>query len=297
MAQAKLTSYSENGYIPIFENFRELFLTSFTYENLPEEINPFFIESVLFSQGQCAFFQDDEIGFVVTRATWGGGLDVYGEPARLQCIGGGGGAYRKTRTNNVDAVLMYNNFTHNSPIDRLTSYALRIHQIENTIDININAQKTPYLVKGTKKSEFTMKRIFSQMAEFIPGIFVDESVDLNQTMVFPTIAPFVADKLEDEKRKLINEALSFIGIDNNSAEKNERLLADEILVSNGLAIANRNSRLRSREIAVDKINAMFGLDIKVKFNNPSFYNDPYLARKMADGEPEPEEETGGENDG
>ena len=40
-------------------------------------------------------------------------------------------------------------------------------------------------------------------------------------------------------------------------------------MSNGLAIASRNSKLQARKNAVEKINAMFGVSIIVETNNPS----------------------------
>lgn len=151
---------------------------------------------------------------------------------------------------------------------------------ENTSDINVNAQKTPYLIVGSKDQEFTLKKIYAQLDDFKPAIFIDKGLDKDTIKVMKTDAPYVVDKLEDQKRKLMNEALSYIGIDNNSSEKNERLLMDEIMVSNGLAIANRNSRMQTREIAIQKINKMFGLNISVSFNNPSFFADPYGDRKL-----------------
>lgn len=282
----KLAMYDELGYQLIYDELRELYLSSFRWAGLPDEINERFFEMELFQSGRVAFMRDEVTGgHAVTRVTDNGPLNLYGEATKLRCIGGGAGQYQKVRfLDDPDptqaAVVVYNNFTRTPPHQRLMAYALRIHHIENTIDINVNAQKTPYVLVGNRKLQATLKRIYTQLAAFEPAIFADDSIDLSNIKVFQTVAPYVVDKLEDQKRKLWNEALSYIGIDNNSSEKNERLLHDEILVSNGLAIANRNARLQCRESAAEKINRIFGLAVSVEFNNPSFYNDPYTARAV-----------------
>jgi len=273
MATDKMFWYDEDGWIDIYNMFQELFISSFRWDGLPDELNARYIEQSLFLYGKACFFSDEDVNqYICLRFMPNSSLDIYGEPKRINAIGIN---YQKTKTVGLDAIPIYNNFTREVPIKRLQTYAMRIHHIENTSDINVNAQKTPYIIKTSKDTEFTMKKIFKQINEFIPAIFVTKSMDDNPIEVLGTNAPYVVDKLEDQKRKLINEALSYIGIDNNSSEKNERLLADEIMVSNGLAIANRNSRLQCREMAVEKINKMFGLNVSVTFNNPSFFADPY----------------------
>jgi hypothetical protein len=278
MATTNIKFYNPDGWNDIFLQFQELFVSSFTYKNLPEGISPRFIETILFMQTGVSFIYDDIADkHFVTRFIPHARMDIYGEPEKVTCIGGGGGYYQKikeTQTEDINnlAVLMYNNFTRTTAHDRLKMYAMRIHHIENTIDVNVNAQKTPYIIIGNKKHQNTMKRIYTQMERFEPAIFVDDSVDMSQIRVLSTNAPYVTDQLEEHKRKLWNEALSFIGIDNNASEKNERLLHDEVIMSNGLAIANRNARLQCREMAIEKVNRMFGLNIEVQFNNPSFFD-------------------------
>lgn len=289
MAIAKLTTYRNDAWLDWYYIFKELFLAAFTYDNLPPEINSRYLEMVLFETGMAAFFRDDVMEkHIVTRCVPNGRLNVYDEPTGIDCIGGGGGLYRKHRKNGVDSVVIFNSFTRYNPSARLESYAKRIAEIENTIDININAQKTPYILSGSRKNQTTLKTILNQIGSYQPAIIVDESIGDDAIKVFTTTAPYVVDKLEEQKRKLYNEALSYIGIDNNASEKSERLLVDEIMVSNGFAIANRNARLQMRKAAVSKINALFGLNIEVKFNNPSFYNSPYDERRqmMQEGEDE-----------
>ena len=255
-------------YWEIYNILKELFITSFSWDNLPPSVNQRYMELSLFDYGRVAFFKDDILGCLALKATLAGQLDVYYEPTDIRVYGGGG--YQETRRNGKDCVIIYNNFVRDTPHIRVLDYAKRIHQIERTIDINVHAQKTPILLKTSQKHLLTLKNFYKQYDDFEPVIIVDKDLDeMSKIGVVDTHAEFIARDLMDLKKQIWNEALSYIGIENNSAEKNERLTANEVMVSNGLAIASRNSKLQARQTAVEKINDMFGLFIEVDVNNLS----------------------------
>jgi len=257
-----------SGWEDIYLNLKELFISSFRWENLPDGINQRYLELSLFENNHVAFFYDDVMEkYLVLKSMVQGDLDVYYEPKKIKVIGGNG--YQRLLTNHKDAVLIYNNYIRSSPQLRIMDYAKRIYWIERTIDVNINQQKTPFIVKGSRKNQQTLQNFFQQFDDFKMQIFIDDLVDENKITATALNVPYVADKLQEQKKKLWNEVLSFIGIENNNSEKNERLVADEVMVSNGLAIANRNSKLQARNDAVKEINKMFNLNISVDINNLS----------------------------
>lgn len=258
----------------IFIILKELYMTTFKWINMPMEVNTRYLELKLFENDNVTFFKDEDLatefadGFVALHGAIGGNFDVYFEPTRITAIGGGG--YNKSDLfNHKNAVIIYDNSMRVPPILRIEQYAKRIYNLERTIDVNVQAQKTPYLLLAKdEKVLLTIKHIQAQIDEFEPFIIADKNLEIENTVkVLRTEAPFVSDKLDEIKRRLWNEALSYIGIENNSSEKNERLTPNEILVSNGLAIANKNSRLLARQRAIYEINIMFNLDIDIEVNN------------------------------
>ncbi len=264
----ELLPYDKDGWLQIFNNLKELFITSFSWINLPPEINQRFLELSLFDYGKVVFFKDDVIGYLSLKANLAGQLDVYYEPTKIRAYGGNG--YQKELFNHKDAVIIFNNYVRNTPISRIKQFAQRIYNLERTIDINIHAQRTPLILRTSKKQELTIKNLYLKYDGYAPIIFMDDKFDMNNFEVLKTDAEYVADKLEKQKNKLWNEALSYIGIENNFSEKNERLTKNEVLVSNGLAIANRNSKLQARQKAIDEINKIFDLNISVEVNNLSY---------------------------
>ena len=110
-----------------------------------------------------------------------------------------------------------------------------------------------------------MKNLYMQYDGNEPFIFGNKNIDLDSIKVLKTDAPYLCDKLNILKRQIWGEALTYLGIDNNSSEKAERMVTTE--VSNGLGAvrAARLTRLNARKQACEQINRMFGLDVDVEF--------------------------------
>ena len=64
-----------------------------------------------------------------------------------------------------------------------------------------------------------------------------------------------------------------LGIPNTDTTKRERMIRDEVMTAQGAVIATRNSPEKMRQLACDKINAMFGLDIWYQFDNIDIDNN------------------------
>jgi hypothetical protein len=258
-------------WISIYNNLKELYLSTFKWVNLPEGLNQRYLELQLFEFGRIAFFKDEIANrYLALKCNQVGNPDVYGEPINIHSYAESG-VYQKDLINHKNGVLIYNNLVRDTPQLRIMDFAKRLYRFERTIDVNVNAQKTPFIILCDKKNELTMKNIYGQISEdFKPAVFVDKDIDLGLIKVLKTDAPIIFDKLQEQKKNLWNEVLSYIGIENNSAEKNERLVKSEVMVSNGLAIANRNAKLYARQTAIDEINGLFGLNILIEVNNLSY---------------------------
>ena len=110
------------------------------------------------------------------------------------------------------------------------------------------------------------KPIFSYLGKTQYTIGVDKSVDLNDIQILDLTVPYVADKLDDHKNTIFNEALTYLGIESAFSDKKERLIEQEVLVNMGSVEAQRLTRLQPRQKACDEINRLFGLNVQVEFN-------------------------------
>lgn len=236
----------------------ELALSMFEWKNLPDTVDPRFLELCLFTDGQVVFFNDPDLGYLTLQNACNGNFNVYRIPVKRRAYAVNG--YQRD-LDDKNSVIIFNNYLHtNSQLDA-TMYARRLSELDRAIDVNANAQKTPVLIKCDETQKLIMQNLYMQYQGNMPFIFADKTLNTNGLTVLKTDAPYVCDKLYTLKTQIWNEALTYLGISNINIQKKERLITDEVTRNQGGTIASRYSRLNARRDACKQINAMFGLDI------------------------------------
>ena len=236
----------------------ELAISMFEWKNLPDTVDPRFLELCLFTDGQAIFFKDDDLGYLALQNAMNGGFNVYRIPVNRRAYSVNG--YNRELTEK-DSVIIFNNYLHTSSKLDATMFAKRLYNLDRAIDVNANAQKTPVLIKCDETQRLTMLNLYKQFDGNTPFIFADKSLNTNGVQVLTTEAPYVADKLYQLKTQIWNEALTYLGISNINVQKKERLITDEVTRNQGGTIASRYSRLNARRDACKQINKMFGIEI------------------------------------
>ena len=245
-------------YIQYYNRLTELALSMFEWKNLPQSVDPRFLEMCLFGDGMSVFFEDEVLGFLALQVMIGGKLNVYRIPTDRRAYASNG--YNK-QLDETNSVIIFNNYLHtNSQLD-VEMFSQRLYNLDRAIDVNANAQKTPVLIQCDEAQRLTMVNLYKQYEGNEPFIFGNKSLDVNGIKVLQTGAPFVADKLYQLKTQIWNEALTYLGISNINTQKKERLITDEVTRNQGGVVASRYSRLESRRQACIQINEMFGLDL------------------------------------
>lgn len=241
-----------------YDRLVELSISMFEWTNLPDTIDPRFLELTLFADGDAVFFKDEEIGFLALQNIIAGPLDVYRIPIHRRAYSVNG--YSKDLTNK-DSVIIWNNALHKNSMLDVQMFARRLYNLDRAVDVNANAQKTPILIVCEESQRLTFENLYKEYQGNAPVIKGDKGLNPDSFKVLKTDAPFVADKLYQLKVQIWNEALTFLGISNINVTKKERLITDEVTRNLGAIIANRYSRLNARREACKQINRMFGLDI------------------------------------
>lgn len=257
---ARLNNLTYEQYV---DRLTELAVSMFEWRNLPETIDPRYIEMALFLNGCVVYFRDEVIGDLCLDCVAQGNFDVYGYPIRRRAYS----RYNHYQKNlNVDdSVIIWNNFLRKNNVLDMQMFSRRLANLDRIIDVNANAQKTPVMVTATEKQRLTMLNLYMKYDGNEPFIFGDANLDLNGLKVLQTEAPYVAQDIYQLKTEIWNEALTYLGISNVNITKRERLITDEVTRNQGGTVASRYSRLESRREAVKKINEMFGTNIEVNY--------------------------------
>nr|DAI36950.1 MAG TPA: upper collar protein [Caudoviricetes sp.] len=250
-------------YVQYVNRLTELAISMFEWSGLPESVDSRYIELHLFSNGCMVYFDDEVMGNLCLDCTYNGGLDVYGYPILRRAYSSYNGYNRLLKNSN--SVIIWNNLLHIPSEADIRAYARRLWMLDRIIDVNANAQKTPILVQGNEKQRLSLVNLYKEYDGNAPVIFGDSSLNTEGLKSISTGAPYVADRIYELKTQIWNEALTYLGISNINIQKKERLITDEVTRNQGGTVASRYSRLEARRQAVERINDMFGTNIKVNY--------------------------------
>ena len=209
ISNLKTTEMYKKQFISLAENV-------FNIKNL-EKYAPFmdysYVNKELVYKGCIAFFKDEYLGLLALPYVNLGKMDLYGRPIDIQVIGRNGYT-RKLKFG--EYVLMWDNRSKQPLIYDILQYAERTAQIQRTMDINIAQQRTPRFWKTKTENKKTIEDLINGVSANDEAITTYDNLNLDETSIVLSPAPFVADKLGEQKDKIWNEFLRLIGIANSS---------------------------------------------------------------------------------
>ena len=260
-----MTSATFLHYVDYFFN---LGVSMFKWEGLPNSIDLRFLEKTLYLNGAVVFFKDSILNeLICARFANTNNIDNYGNPKTVTAITRNGATYPNLKVNE-DCVICYNSVSRNPSINSINLYAKRLTDIERTIDINIYGQRTPLLFECAEEQLLSLKNVYQKYDDFTPIIFGNKNFsDLNKINCIQTNAPYVSDKLFQHKKRVMNEALTYLGID-NIFEKKERLVTSEAEQTQGETLASREGRLKERKEFAERLNEVLNIsNVKCAYNS------------------------------
>ena len=282
-------------YFDYLERFKKIALSLFEWTNLPDSMDARFLERCLYYTGQAAMLYLEPYGYINTKSATSGNLNLYGLPTQIRCYSYGqinenrnvfygrstgtteADEDNRTTDFNIDddrnsgAILVLNNWEGMATANTIELFAYRMYTVERAIDVNIKAQKTPYMVLTSEDERLSMVNAMNQIDKNAMMIIGEKNTfDPNAIRTLNTQAPYIADKLTDYKHSIWNEFLTFMGVDNIS-EKRERMISAETMSNNECVNLNLQSYLKPRETAAKQFNEKYGLNIEVKLRS-DIYN-------------------------
>lgn len=169
---------------------------------------------------------------------------------------------------NKDVVLAYALKSHR-PIKEVVIYQIqRIEAVRNAMNQNLHINMIPFLIKSLRNDArltnlfdniFAGEEIVAVAPEELDAI--EDSLQLN--------APYIIDKLQAYEKDLMNELLTFLGINNmGTQEKKERMITGEIESNNELISIFGDCYMREASIESEKIKKVFNKDVTFKDTSP-----------------------------
>ena len=259
----------------LIQKFLNIFCERFKYENLPEGITETarqknFIDYVLFFAPSLVFFKHPTLGVMCLPTTGEYDFNVLGQPTKWRVSSPSG---YNAEFNAENSVLMFNDNAFSIPFIHVMYEIDFMLECDNTHRQALHAQRQPIIMEYEDGEEISSKRFESKLARFA-DVIMTKVIKRNKkepqrnpynTQVFrATEKAFDGKVFMDDYKEFENRVLTYFGINNISIEKRERLLTGEISANDMLIQTYFTSALEARRSALDKVNKMFGLDIKVE---------------------------------
>jgi len=225
-----------------------------------------YVMNKLWNNGTIAAFKikhTDQLGYANwARVTW----DMYGEPETVNLINEYGSPLVPTNiiTVDKDVVIGYAQSNRKAIKMIVEWYIRRIAQVECIINTNLHLQKMPFVIPVSDKEEK------NKLEDAVQRILNNElviCVDGVEPAIFKSVAtnvPYVVDKLQNYKKDLENDLLTYLGVNNNGSNKIEQLQLAEVNSNNeeiNLSDSNFNDELSK---FCERVQETLGVTIKIE---------------------------------
>lgn len=169
---------------------------------------------------------------------------------------------------NKDVVLGYAQRNKKGIYFIVEYYARKIALTESAIQMNLLAQKCPWLLNTTPDNKEKMKSFYGDLLEDTNSLFID-SQTADGISVLITGAPYTIDKLKAHSKELENDLREDLGFGNLGVqEKKEHLISKEVDANNHVTKANSDSFLKCMQEFADKVQEVLKYDLEFILNEP-----------------------------
>lgn len=248
-----------------YDRFRLLMINQFKWSGLDKlNIQERHVENFLFDNGYALLFEDKTDG-ILCLPCFGKGRNIYGDYISYTATGFG---KQYTNIPAERAVLIENNKLRMPTEKAVLYFVSQLYELARTKDVNIKQLKLQSLFAATDANVLTVKKIIDEIDKNNWAIVTDSALSLEDIVksVQTGVKCYTAE-LRDEYNAVMNEALTYFGINNSNTDKRERLITDEANANNQLIDSCAEMFHESRKRACEEAREKLGIEIDVELRN------------------------------
>lgn len=231
----------------------------FIFQNLPAGWDEDYMMEVLFLNGYFTV-TDTEAGVLPLKCGLTG-INVFEKPTTVIVANPVLGNFE--RTIDVNCVVVQLQPNYEGVYALINRYATLLAMCDSSIAVNLMNTKAAHVFAAANKAQAeTLKKMYDKISCGEPAVFIRDGINEENLFTMPVKQYFIADDVQLLKRKIVAEFLTEIGINNTNLDKRERLTDDEVNANNDEVYANIQCWIDNISWGIDKVNAMFGLNIK-----------------------------------
>ena len=245
----------------------------FKYEGLPDTIPAKWLENYLLVNGFTVFIKDDADGLICTYAGVGADPDVYFIPTKAIVSN----PYLKDKsaareyTRDVDCVVMYNDTYCQGLLPMLKKYCAQMVEIDVSFYLNtVMSRGTAVLSATDDNTKASAELWLKHIKEGKLGVIgesnftlADRDLTVNQLTGTDGTLTNLIEAMQYVKASLYND----LGLQSNYNMKREAINSGESQLTEDQLHPLIDNMLKERQEGLDRVNKMFGTNIKVSFNS------------------------------
>lgn len=244
-----------------------LIIQRFLFEDIPDKWELDYFLEHLFIDGVITV-TDTSAGILALKCGLTG-IGIYDNPTEVIIANPVLGNLRRVIGEDCEIIrLQYNYHGITQILDR---YSALLAMCDSAISVNLMNTKVPYIFGATDKTQAaTYQAMYDDVAMGKPAVFTSTNAlgNMKENMfIMPAKQNFIADDVQLLKRKILNEFLTDIGINNTNLDKRERLTDDEVNANNDEVLANIYHWYDNISDGIKRVNAHYNLNIKVSMRD------------------------------
>ena len=148
----------------------------------------------------------------------------------------------------------------------LNRFATLLAMCDSAIAVNLMNSKVTFVARAQSKQQAkTFEKMYDTISCGKPFVVVNADT-VQEDMIFYNHVKqnFVADDIQIVKRKIINEFLTEIGINNANMDKRERLVADEVAANDDEVKTNVQHWLDNIREGLAAANRLYNMNLTVQ---------------------------------
>lgn len=266
---AKLGKSLIRSYRFYFDMLSMLAQARFKWENIPIEVPNYQIEKCLFYAGMAGITYDDIAKqYVILPVVYtSNGLNMYGEPKTFTLFSYTNATQYPNIINDKNGIICYNNSIKDGNLFLCYRYAQRLQMIDDIIDMNIDKQRTPYIILcPDEKEKNSLKKFLTELTMNTGAVFATKDITKDNITALDLRVELKAIDLQQVKREIFGEACLYLGINSSLNNKKERLIANEVENEEQRYQMYREIALQPRQYFCQKVKKFYNLDFKVKYS-------------------------------
>ena len=250
-------------------NLLQKVLSVYEFDGLPELWPENYFKYVLFGYGYLAVFNTEQFGPIPNQCSLHG-YNVFYQPNKVLIANPVIGNRELTIGEDCEIIKMQPDY--GNVMDIVTTYADLMALCLETAGINLLNSKTSYVfIAESKQAAESWKKLYDKVASGEPMAVIDKSLinedgSPNYDIFTQNVGQnYITDRILNDMKTLEDQFNTAIGIPNANTMKRERLISDEVNANNVDTQSRVLLWLETIRDGVEKVNAMFGLNISVKY--------------------------------